>query len=165
MGKSPYGVSVWKFIRRGWDNFFKYCAFVVGDGKRVKFWHDCWCGDMSLKGAFPELFAISRDREASVDDIRSFPKGILHWDLRFSRNVHDWELESLSNFMELIYSIPLKGEGEDRLGWRRNLNKGFSVKEYYRYLSMTFSLGKVFGRQRSHQGSLSFLGQLLWEDF
>ena len=82
------------------------------------------------------MFVISRDREASVDDIMSFPNGILHWDLCFSRNVHDWELESLSSFMELIYSIPLKGEGEDKLGWRHNLNKGFLVKEYYRCLNM-----------------------------
>ena len=69
---------------------------------------------MSLKGAFPDLFVIARDREASVDDIMSFSNGILHWDLHFSRNVHDWELESLSSFMELIYSIPLKGEGDDK---------------------------------------------------
>jgi hypothetical protein len=37
--KGPYGVSVWKYIRRGWDNFLQHCGFVVGDGKRVKFWH------------------------------------------------------------------------------------------------------------------------------
>jgi hypothetical protein len=135
VAKGPYGVSVWKFIRRGWDNFLQHCGFAVGDGKRVKFWHDCWCGDMFLKGAFPDLFVIARDREASVDDIMSFSNGILHWDVHFSRNVHDWELESLSSFMELIYSIPLKGEGDDKLGWRHNLNKGFSVKEYYRCLS------------------------------
>ena len=120
----------------GVGTFFQHCDFVVGDGKRVEFWHDCWCGDMSLKGVFPELFVLSRDREASVDDIMSFPNGILHWDLRFSKNVHDWELESLSSFMELIYSLPLKGEGDDKLGWRSNLNKGFSVKEYYRCLHM-----------------------------
>jgi hypothetical protein len=41
LGKGPYGVNVWKFIRRGWDNFSQHCTFVVGDGKRVKFWHDC----------------------------------------------------------------------------------------------------------------------------
>ena len=101
---------------------------------------------MSLKGAFPELFVISRDREASVDDIMSFPNGILHWDLRFSRNVHDWELESLSIFMELIYSLPLKGEGDGKLGWRHNLNKGFSVKEYYRSRVAFFFLDSCFGK-------------------
>ena len=90
---------------------------------------------MSLRGAFPDLFVISRDKDVSVDDIMYFPNGI-HWDLRFSRNVHDWELESLSSFMDLVYSIPLKGEGDDKLDWRHNPNKGFSVKEYYCCMSI-----------------------------
>jgi hypothetical protein len=91
---------------------------------------------MSLRRAFPDLFVISRDKDDSVDDIMYFPNGILHWDLRFSRNVHDWELESLSSFMDLVYSIPLKGEGDDKLDWRHNPNKGFSVKEYYCCMSI-----------------------------
>jgi hypothetical protein len=32
-------------------------------------------GDMALKGAFPELFVISRDKDASVVDTMSFPNG------------------------------------------------------------------------------------------
>jgi hypothetical protein len=28
----PYGVSVWKFIRRGWDSVAKFLRFEVGDG-------------------------------------------------------------------------------------------------------------------------------------
>uniref|UniRef100_A0A2N9HY77 Reverse transcriptase zinc-binding domain-containing protein n=1 Tax=Fagus sylvatica TaxID=28930 RepID=A0A2N9HY77_FAGSY len=41
---------------------------VVLMGK-VKFWHDCWCGDIALNEAFPELFVISRDKDASIADL------------------------------------------------------------------------------------------------
>jgi hypothetical protein len=33
----PYSVSVWKFIRRGWDNVAKYLRFEVGDGSHIRF--------------------------------------------------------------------------------------------------------------------------------
>jgi len=45
----PYGVSVWKFIRRGWDNVAKFLRFEVGDESHIRFWHDLWCGDRPLK--------------------------------------------------------------------------------------------------------------------
>jgi hypothetical protein len=69
VGKGPYGVSLWKFIRRGCDTFYPLFSFVVGDGQKVKFWHDSWCGDMFFKEAFPDLFVISRDKDASVADL------------------------------------------------------------------------------------------------
>ena len=85
-----------------------------------------------FKWCFPELFVISRDKDAFVADIMSFPNGIIHWDLRFSKNVQDWELESMTNFMELIYLLQLRGNREDKLCWQNKTNKGFSVKEHYR---------------------------------
>ena len=38
--REPYGFSLWKFIRAGWDSFVNHISFVVGDGTRIMFWHD-----------------------------------------------------------------------------------------------------------------------------
>jgi hypothetical protein len=35
-----YCVSVWKFIRRGWDTVAKHLRFEVGDESHIRFWHD-----------------------------------------------------------------------------------------------------------------------------
>ena len=49
--------------------------------------------------------------------------------------MQDWELESPSLFLELSYSISLRGMGEDQICWGSAPKKGFTVKCYYRCLS------------------------------
>ena len=56
---SPYGVSLWKTISKDWPSFKQFISFDVGDGSRVSFWHDVWCGDRTLKEMYPALFAIA----------------------------------------------------------------------------------------------------------
>ena len=34
-------------------------SFVVGNGQRVSFWKDNWCGDTPLCASFPSLFALA----------------------------------------------------------------------------------------------------------
>ena len=65
---SPYGVSLWRFIRSGWLNFSKL-QYDMSDGTRVKFWKQVRCGDCSLKEAFLELYSLhslSRARDSSM---------------------------------------------------------------------------------------------------
>jgi hypothetical protein len=73
-----YGVSVWKYIRRGWDTFAKYVRLEVGDGYHVRFWHDSWCGDRPLKLCYPVLYALARFPDAWVIDNLSVVDGVAH---------------------------------------------------------------------------------------
>ena len=56
-----YRVMLWKYIQREWTQFSQFIKFAVGDGSRIKFWSDAWCGTVSLKGTFPELCHITQD--------------------------------------------------------------------------------------------------------
>jgi hypothetical protein len=53
-----------KNIMRGWGKFCNHTRFKVGDGSKVRFWHDLLCGDTVLKDAFPVLFGIARVKDA-----------------------------------------------------------------------------------------------------
>ena len=75
---NPYGVSLWRTIRKGWPFFSKSIQFKVGVGDRIKFWHHVWCGSCTLQDAFPELYNISCDKESSVADVMHFPNQRLH---------------------------------------------------------------------------------------
>ncbi|KAF5479217.1 hypothetical protein F2P56_000061 [Juglans regia] len=43
-----------------------YPISLLGDGSRIKFWKDIWCGDNALQDRFPPLFQIVGVKEASV---------------------------------------------------------------------------------------------------
>jgi hypothetical protein len=55
----PYGVGVWKYIRREWDGLAKYVRYEVVDGSSVLFWHDVCCGEQPLQVSFQKLFTIA----------------------------------------------------------------------------------------------------------
>ena len=84
----------------------------MGDGIKVKFWHNVWCGDCPLKLAFPELFSISHHKETLIDDVLHFSNGC-HIGMFDSL---DWsKIESWSLWLLLwILFIPSLFEGR---GW------------------------------------------------
>jgi hypothetical protein len=99
-----YGLSLWKIIRKVWGHFSQLISFKVGDGSSLKFWLDSWCGEISLRDQFPELHRIASHPDALVQDLLTFDGTNFHWAVSFLLAVQDWELESVTLFMELIYS-------------------------------------------------------------
>ena len=46
-------------------------SFVAGDGQRIKFWRDIWCGDSPLCVAFPSFFSLACTKDDWVGDVWS----------------------------------------------------------------------------------------------
>ena len=67
--RGSHGCSLWIGIMANRDIFQKYIVFEVGNGNKVQFWYDKWCGDSALKDRFPLLFECSRDCEAFIDSV------------------------------------------------------------------------------------------------
>jgi hypothetical protein len=63
------------------------------------------CGEQPLKISFPDLFSIARCKDAWVADHMQFRNENLQWNIFFTRPVHDWEVNLVSSFFELLYSI------------------------------------------------------------
>jgi hypothetical protein len=94
-----YGVCLWKNILRGWGKFYSRTKFEVGDGSKVKFWHDLWCGDRALKDAYPVLFGIARAKDAHVEAYIDFSGGAIYWNVSFARAAQDWEVDAFVFFL------------------------------------------------------------------
>jgi hypothetical protein len=89
----PHGVGLWKYICLGWQVFWSHCRFDPGEGSRIRFWEDIWCGDQALKDAFPVLYSIANNKGASIADNMELSNGTIQWNIQFSRLFHDWEVE------------------------------------------------------------------------
>ena len=63
-----HGRALWKGIMLGLVEFRRWVRFKVGDGSRVRFWTDIWCGDQSLESRFPRLFGLAGNKDALVAD-------------------------------------------------------------------------------------------------
>jgi hypothetical protein len=142
----PHGLGLRKSIHKGWDIFKHNVRFEIGNGSRVLFWKDVWCGERPLMNAFPALFAIACEKDAWVEENKAIVNGVTQWNVLFIRPVHDWELEEVSRFFELLYSQQIRHGGEDKICWTPLKRKNFEVKSYYK---MRINLEPVDGPWKS----------------
>ena len=63
----------------------------MGEGTRIRFWHDRWIGDNTLKDLYPEIYVFSAVNDARISEVLWIPEGgtVRVWDLRFYRAFED----------------------------------------------------------------------------
>jgi hypothetical protein len=130
-----HGVGLWKFICMGWQNFRRFCKFDIGEGPKIRFWDDGWCGERALKEKYPGLFSIARFKEASIANNMEPSSNSIQWNIQFTRLLHDWEVGELASFYKRLYDCKLRGVGKDKLWWMPSRKGLFEVKSFYRALS------------------------------
>jgi hypothetical protein len=59
---------------------YKRRTVSIEDGRKTDFWEDAWCGLVSLREKFPELYEICEDQNKSVAELAA--RG---WRLNFRR--------------------------------------------------------------------------------
>ena len=57
-------------------------AYQLGDGRKIKFWQDVWCGQVPLRVCFPLLYSCCEEPEELVSNVL-MPGGL---NLRFRRS-------------------------------------------------------------------------------
>ena len=67
--REGYGVRSWKAIRKPEHLVSSRLSFAVGNGQRMSFWKDKWCGTTPLCESFPFLFALVASKEVWVKDV------------------------------------------------------------------------------------------------
>ena len=64
-------------------------VFSVGDGRRLRFWEDRWCGDDALSVSFPSLYVLVASKEAWVVEVWDSSREKGGWNPRFSGSFYD----------------------------------------------------------------------------
>ncbi|RVW34286.1 putative ribonuclease H protein [Vitis vinifera] len=129
MGRN--GVGLWKAIRKKWGLFDGRVAFHLGNGQRVKFWKDKWCGDGPLCESFPSLFSMSMSKNAWVSEVWNPVGDGSGWTPLFARAFNDWEIDLVERLLQKIQAFRVQREEEDKMIWTASKNGAFSVRSLY----------------------------------
>jgi hypothetical protein len=101
---------------------------IVGNGKSTSFWHDRWCGLVSLADKFPGLYEISKEQQCSVEFMK-----LRNWRLSFRRWLHEDLQCQLRRLFDIVCRYDVNSE-KDRARWDWEKSGSFSVKSTYKHL-------------------------------
>ena len=67
--RESVGIGLWKGICKEAAKLKQDCVFELGEGKRIRFWEDVWCGESPLCAILPTLYSIVGTRGAKVAEV------------------------------------------------------------------------------------------------
>ena len=110
------------------EAFFKFSAFLLGKGIKIRIWKDNWGGVEPLAEKFLNLFSLSLNKNAYVAECWCI---VTHsWNLGLRRNMLNNEIANMTSILEILHSwTPL--DCDDSLKWTPNVNENFTTKSTF----------------------------------
>jgi hypothetical protein len=99
-------------VRNG-RHFSYHTKLIPGDGSRISFWGEAWCVNVPLLEAYPGLYSLASNKEASIADNFDSVSGSRQWNISFVRSLNDWEVDDLVSLYSLLYTFKW-GHGVDK---------------------------------------------------
>ncbi|KAG5615003.1 hypothetical protein H5410_014827 [Solanum commersonii] len=128
---SPYGVNLWRSIRVLWDDFKINTKVKVKNGEKTSFWEDDWHEMGVLRNIYPDIHNLMLNQQRTIAELWK-PDG---WEINFRRQVNDWEITRVAEFLNTIGQFKGTQEGEDELWWKGRDKGIFKVGNAYRWLN------------------------------
>ncbi|KEH35521.1 hypothetical protein MTR_3g093740 [Medicago truncatula] len=115
--------------------FEENLRWVVGNGRNMLCWFDCWVGDMPLRLKYPRLFDLTVWKECSVEEMwrLGWIEGGRVWVWR--RRLLAWEEDSVRECSLLLHNVVLQENVTDTWRWLMDPSHGYSVRESYKFFS------------------------------
>lgn len=130
-----YGVSCWKAIVASACHISENSTIYFHSGANISFWNDCWSGQQPLSIAYPNLFKLSRNKNAHIADMISYEG---NWKFDFRRVLTNVESQEYVVLLTVIGDIPPPRDGlSDTRRWKLHPSGIFTVKSLYSHLVAT----------------------------
>ena len=110
-------MGFWKDIRREAQQMKQDCKLMLGDGGRIRFWEDKWCGENLLCVLLPTLYAVVGSKGAKVGEVWEIRRGEGGRNLRFIKPFNDWEMDETQRLINLISSRKISQGEKDTIFW------------------------------------------------
>lgn len=132
----PAGCSpIWRSMLATAAPFFTLVNFSLGNGKVATMWNSRWSGDLPLCKLFPNLYALSPQKQITVKTW--FRRHANRNMLGFRLPLNLMEQEEIHRLEAIVCSTSLLSDTEDSVTWRWESSGRFSARSAYDFL--TFS--------------------------
>jgi hypothetical protein len=126
-GSNHRGASqFWKWLHEAKFYYQKGIKHILGDGNKIRFWHEVWLGECTLRIKYGKLFNICHQQEWEVS--RVLESGQIN--LTFRRNFDAPEWREWAELESELANIKLTAE-EDSLKWALTSHGQFTVHSLY----------------------------------